>query len=75
MYNMLENFLANPWPETFEQIRHNSYFLAKIFRENEDLAKKFFGLEEWDLIEKEIKNLDNREKDLIRTFKANCEKK
>ena len=55
MYNVLENFLANPCADTFEQIRHNSYLLVSVFRADENLAKKFFGFAEWFLVLKEQK--------------------
>ena len=66
MYNVVENFLANPCADTFEKIRHNSYLLAKVFREDEDLAKEFFGYDEWSMIDKETTDLDVREQSIVK---------
>ena len=70
MYNVLENFLVNPCADTFEQIRHNSYLLSRVFREKRDLATKFFGYDEWLLILKEIDDLNDSEIDFIADFEA-----
>jgi hypothetical protein len=70
MYNVLENFLANPYADTFEQIRHNSYLLCRVFRENKDLAVEFFGCDEWRLILKEIDDLDSGELNFIADLEA-----
>lgn len=66
MYNVLRNFLANPWPETFKPIRNNVYLLTRVFREDEDLAKEYFGLAEWSLIE--TADLDRRELEIVKNI-------
>lgn len=73
MYNVLENFLVNPCADTFEQIRHNSYLLSRVFRERKDLATEFFDYDEWLLILKEVDDLDNNEIDFIADFEAKYE--
>ena len=65
MYNVLENFWANPCADTFEKIRYNSCLLTKVFREEKDIAKAFFGFAEWFLIKKETANLDAKEKIIV----------
>ena len=70
MYNVLENFFVNPCADTFEQIRHNSYLLSRVFREKRDLAAEFFGYDEWLLILKEVDDLDNNEIDFIANFET-----
>lgn len=67
MYNVLEHFFANPCTDTFEPIRRNSYLLTKVFREDEDLAKEFFGRNEWSLIDKEATDLDIKEKAIVKS--------
>lgn len=72
MYSVVKNFLANPWPETFKPIRNNVYLLTRVFREDEDLAKEYFGLAEWSLIEKEVTDLDIREKEFVKNRISDC---
>lgn len=75
MYNVIENFLANPCDETFKPIRHNKYLLAKVFRKDEDLAKEFFSLDEWSMMDKEVTDLDIREQAIVKDcLKATTQK-
>ena len=64
MYNVIEKFLENPCEKTFSSIRNNNYLLLKLFREDEDLAKEFFGQDEWSLIE--TADLDKREQEIVK---------
>lgn len=66
MYNVVENFLANPCEDTFKPIQGNCHLLLKTFREDEDLAKKFFDLEDWRLINNEATDLEIREIAFVR---------
>ena len=66
MYNVVENFLANPCEDTFKQIQGNRHLLLKVFREDEDLAKEFFGIADWRLINDKATDLDIREMVYVR---------
>ena len=47
MYNVVENFLANPCRETFGKIRNNPYLLKRTFELDYELAKEFFVFKDW----------------------------
>ena len=66
MYNVVENFLANPCKDTFKPIQGNCYLLLKVFRGDENLAKEFFGVEDWRLINDEATDLEIREQAFVK---------
>ncbi len=66
--NVLDLFIDVPNAENFKRIQQSAWLLERVFQRDKEIAKKFFGFEDWFKVAKDANDLDSEESRLLKFY-------